>query len=200
MRCACPSCACPSAERLTSSLTPLLLAPAAPRKRTHMGQDEDRRPAKATAPFVPTVGGRVSFAPFHHPTFSECQRACQLVDPTTPTTQKHRSSEARTNLVGLLKMKISHQQRRPKRRMNSSRRRKKSRIKSRYPISLASIETKPPIRLECVRSRSRFQECQSQYSGVNNTTTETPASPSIDVNATINIFLNGDREARHPSI
>ena len=65
-----------------------------------MGQDEDRRPAKATAPFVPTVGGRVSFAPFHHPTLSECQRACQLVDPTTPTTQKHRSSEARTtNLV-----------------------------------------------------------------------------------------------------
>ena len=43
----------------------------------------------------------VSFAPFHHPTFSECQRACQLVDPATPTTQMHRSSEARTNLARL---------------------------------------------------------------------------------------------------
>ena len=89
-----------------------------------------------------------------------------LVSSSTQPRRPHRSTEAQkpallTSFGGLLKMKISHQQRRLKRRMNSSRRRKKSRIKSRYPISLASIETKPPIRLECVRSRSRFQECHS---------------------------------------
>ena len=36
---------------------------------------ENRRPAKATAPFVPMVGGRVSFAPFDHTTELELQDA-----------------------------------------------------------------------------------------------------------------------------
>ena len=105
--------------------------------------------AKATALFVPTVGGR-SLSPLFitQPSAS----VSVLVSSSTQPRRPHRSPEARTNLGfgGLLKMKISHQQRRLKRRMTSSRRRKKSRIKSRYPISLASINEAADCR--CVLS------------------------------------------------
>ena len=158
--CACPSCACPSANVLRPHSHLFSLH----QLRQEGGHIWDRmEEAKATALFVPTVGGR-SLSPLFitQPSAS----VSVLVSSSTQPRRPHRSTEAQkpallTSFGGLLKMKISHQQRRPKRRMNSSRRRKKSRIKSRYPISLASIETKPPIRLECVRSRSRFQECHS---------------------------------------
>ena len=64
-------------------------------------------------------------------------------------------------------------------------------------LTLNARVDKTTICLECVRSRSRFQQTKALPYGrrkvkheeaTSNTTMETPASPSIDVNATINIF------------